>query len=129
MKVFVIEDNEQNLYLVRYLLESAGHLVMAAHDGLEAFTLLDSMLPDIILLDIQLPGIDGHQIAKQLRQNRTFDKTPIVAITSYAMNGDRLRALSVGCDAYLKKPIDPDSFVTAIEETAALGCHHSGGNK
>ncbi len=121
MKVLIIEDNEQNLYLLRYLLESARHVVISAQDSETAFARLKTALPDIILLDIQLPGMDGHQIARLLRLNPVLDTTPIVAITSYAMNGDRLRALAAGCDDYLEKPVNPDTFVQQIENIATTG--------
>lgn len=123
MRVLAIEDNEQNLYLVRYLLEFSGHIVMAAQDGAQAFTILETIQPDIILLDIQLPDMDGHLVAQRLRQNHALDKVAIVVITSYAMPGDRERALTAGCDNYLTKPIDPDIFVTQIERFAAEKQH------
>ena len=71
--------------------------------------------PDLILLDIQLPGMDGHEVARALRADQSFAHTPIVAVTSYAMVGDRERCLAAGCDGYIEKPINPDTFVAEIE--------------
>lgn len=112
--VLVIEDNEQNLYLVTFLLEKHGHTVIAAHDGAEGIGLALQTLPDLILLDIQLPVMDGYAVARALRKNPLMDATPIVAVTSYAMAGDRERVLEAGCNGYIEKPIDPDTFVSRI---------------
>lgn len=121
MKVLVIEDNEQNLYLVRFLLEVRGHRISEARNGVEGIAAARAAPPDIILLDIQLPGMDGYAVAAALRQNPALDAVPIVAVTSYALNGDRVKALSAGCDAYIEKPIDPDSFGAQLEAVAAAG--------
>jgi CheY-like chemotaxis protein len=119
MNVLVIEDNEQNLYLVRFLLEARGHRVAEARDGPEGIAAARAATPDIILLDIQLPQMDGYAVARTLRAMPALDAVPIVAVTSYAMNGDWVKALASGCDAYIEKPIDPDTF--AAEVAAAAG--------
>lgn len=115
-KILVIEDNQQNLYLIRYLLEDCGYEVFEAMDGKEGIEKAASINPDLILLDIQLPTMDGYAVARTLRQNNKLAKTPIVAVTSYAMSGDREKALEAGCSGYVEKPIDPDTFPAQVEK-------------
>lgn len=113
--VLMIEDNEQNRYLATFLLERRGHSVVSSADGPSGIEEAARLHPDIILLDIQLPGLDGYAVARALRRNPALDAIPIVAVTSYAMPGDREKALEAGCTGYLEKPIDPDTFVDSIE--------------
>ncbi|HPA50206.1 MAG TPA: response regulator [Thermoanaerobaculia bacterium] len=112
--VLVVEDNEQNLYLVRFLLEGAGWTVVAAPDGPRALEEARSGRFDLVLLDIQLPGMDGHAVARELRRIPALDGVPIVAVTSYAMLGDRERCLEAGCTGYVEKPINPDTFLDEV---------------
>lgn len=116
MKVLYIEDNEQNLYLVRFILEKHGYEVLAATDGQEGIDLAARIRPDLILLDIQLPRMDGYSVARQLRTNPDLAPIPIVAVTSYAMAGDRDKALAAGCNGYIEKPINPDTFMQQVEQ-------------
>lgn len=111
----VVEDNEQNLYLVRFLLEGAGWTVVAAPDGPRALEEARSGRFELVLLDIQLPGMDGHAVARELRRIPALDGVPIVAVTSYAMLGDRERCLEAGCTGYIEKPINPDTFLEEVE--------------
>jgi two-component system cell cycle response regulator DivK len=113
--VLVIEDNERNLYLVTYLLERQGFIVQAARDGASGIERAITDRPDLVILDIQLPQMDGYEVAKTLRTFQDLERTPIVAVTSYAMPGDREKALAVGCDGYLEKPIEPLTFVDEVE--------------
>jgi two-component system, cell cycle response regulator DivK len=113
-KILIIEDNEQNLYLLRYILEDGGYEVFSAWDGQEGIALAASILPDLILLDIQLPVMDGYTVARKLRENPDLADTPIVAVTSYAMPGDREKAMEAGCSGYIEKPIDPDTFEVQV---------------
>ena len=113
--VLMIEDNEQNRYLATFLLEQRGHSVVSSVDGPSGIEEAARIHPAIILLDIQLPGLDGYAVARALRRNPALRDTPIVAVTSYAMPGDREKALEAGCTGYLEKPIDPDTFVDSIE--------------
>lgn len=115
-KILYIEDNEQNLYLVRFILEKHGYEVHAAMDGQEGIDRAAMILPDLILLDIQLPLMDGYAVARQLRTNPDLAATPIVAVTSYAMAGDRDKALGAGCTGYIEKPINPDTFMQQVEQ-------------
>ncbi len=112
--VLLIEDNEQNRYLATYLLEQHGYRVISAIDGRRGLELAQTLVPDVILLDIQLPTMDGYEVASALRTIAALRNTPIVAVTSYAMMGDREKALAAGCNGYIEKPIDPETFVSEI---------------
>ncbi len=115
ISTLIIEDNENNMYLTTFLLENSGHTVHQAYDGTEGVKMAKEILPDLILLDIQLPKMNGYDVAKALRQDTALATTPIVAITSYAMPGDQEKALNSGCNGYIKKPINPDTFLAEIE--------------
>lgn len=114
-KIFLIEDNEQNRYLATFLLEKHGYEVVAAADGPAGIELARTVKPALILLDIQLPLMDGYTVARELRSDPALRDIPIIAVTSYAMVGDREKSLAAGCNGYLEKPINPDTFVTEIE--------------
>ena len=117
--ILLIEDNEQNRYLATYLLEHAGFKIVSADSGSQALALVEELTPDTILLDIQLPGMDGYQVARELRARESLKR--IIAVTSYAMVGDEEKALQAGCTGYLEKPIDPDTFVSRITALIAMG--------
>ena len=114
--ILVIEDNEQNRYLVTFILESHGYRVIQATNGREGIELAEQVEPALILLDIQLPGMDGYAVAQALRSNPAFDEVPIVAVTSHAMVGDRDQILASGCNGYIEKPIDPETFMDDVEQ-------------
>ncbi len=114
-KVLIIEDNEQNRYLATFLLEKHGFAVTSAIDGARGIELAERLQPNLILLDIQLPVMDGYAVARALRNNPTLKNIPIVAVTSYAMPGDREKSLAAGCNGYIEKPINPETFVAEIE--------------
>lgn len=111
----MIEDNAQNRYLATFLLESHGYRVLSVQDGLSAIEQAASLAPDLILLDIQLPIVDGYAVARALRADSALDEVPIIAVTSYAMVGDREKCLASGCNGYIEKPINAKSFVAEIE--------------
>lgn len=115
-RILVIEDNEYNLYLVTFLLEKHGYEVSAAHDGKEGIEIAYRVKPDMILLDLQLPVIDGYTVASELRKNPDFADTPIVAVTSYVMSDDHRKAIDAGCTGYIEKPIDPKTFMAQVEQ-------------
>lgn len=115
-KVLVIEDNEQNLYLVTFLLECHGLEIIPARTGPQGVAMAAHVRPDLILLDIQLPGMDGYEVARRLRALASLEGVPIVAVTSYAMEGDRSRGMAAGCVGYIEKPINPDTFFAQIRE-------------
>jgi two-component system, cell cycle response regulator DivK len=114
--VLVIEDNERNAYLVNFILEKYGYHVIQAREGETGIALAQQFKPDLILLDIQLPAMDGYTVADELKKNRALSAIPIVAVTSYAMPGDRERILAAGCAGYIEKPINPASFMSEIEQ-------------
>jgi len=113
--ILLIEDNEQNRYLTTFLLERSGYRVECAADGLAGIDAAQKLMPALILLDIQLPTMDGYAVASTLRNIASLRATPIVAVTSYAMTGDREKALSAGCNGYIEKPINPETFVGEVE--------------
>jgi two-component system, cell cycle response regulator DivK len=114
-KILVIEDNEQNLYLTTFLLEKSGCEIVPARSGPEGIELAQRIPPDLIILDIQLPEMDGYAVARALRQNPMLALVPIVAVTSFAMMGDREQTQAAGCNAYIEKPINPDTFISEIK--------------
>jgi two-component system, cell cycle response regulator DivK len=112
--LLIIEDNEQNLYMMRYLLERNGFTIIGAENGRKGIDLALTCKPEAILLDIQLPEMDGYAVAAELKKHSELDKVPIIAVTSYAMVGDRENILSAGATGYIEKPINPETFVTEI---------------
>lgn len=114
-RILIVEDNEQNLYLATFLLEKHGYDVLQARNGQLGLELAASEHPDLILLDIQLPVMDGYEVARRLKEAEKTKSIPIVAVTSYAMAGDRETILATGCEGYIEKPIDPDGFVAEIK--------------
>jgi CheY-like chemotaxis protein len=110
-KVLVVEDNEKNMYLISFILEKMGHRVLQADSGEKGIELASREQPDLILMDIQLPGIDGLEATKRIRQS---GDVPIIAITSFAMSGDRERLLAAGCNGYIEKPINPETIMGEI---------------
>lgn len=115
LKVLIIEDNEQNMYMLTYLLESSNYAVIQAFNGIDGIKKAKEILPDVILLDIQLPEMDGYTIARELKINEELKAIPIIAVTSYAMPGDKDKAMEAGAVGYIEKPIDPDIFVSQME--------------
>lgn len=113
--IVLIEDNERNRYLTTFLLQKYGYQVFEAVDGRSGIEMVRKLKPDLILLDIQLPGMDGYTIALELTQDQELRHIPIIAVTSYAMVGDRERILAAGCVGYIEKPINPETFVSEIE--------------
>ncbi|PID38397.1 MAG: two-component system response regulator [Deltaproteobacteria bacterium] len=115
-RVLVIEDNVQNMYLISYLLKHAGMEVLQATDGRSGLELVRAERPDLIVLDIQLPELDGYEVARRLAADDTTAEIPVVAVTSHAMSGDREKILAAGCNGYIEKPIDPDSFASLVAD-------------
>jgi CheY-like chemotaxis protein len=113
-KILYIEDNDQNFYLVSYILEKKGYTVLRARDGREGIDCAKQENPGLILLDIQLPVMNGYETAQELRTIPGVREIPIIAVTSYAMAGDRERALAAGCTGYIEKPINPRTFAETI---------------
>ena len=114
-KILIIEDNLQNMYMLTYLLESNEFEVFQSFNGTDGIALAEKVRPNAILLDIQLPEMDGYSVARELRKNKALDDTPIIAVTSYAMTGDKEKAFESGANGYIEKPIDPDIFISQLQ--------------
>lgn len=112
-KILIIEDNENNLYLISYILEKNGFEVIAAKNGLDGIEMATHENIDLIVMDIQLPDIDGHETTRRIRTAGV--NLPIIALTSYALAGDKKKALDAGCTGYMTKPINPNTFVFEIK--------------
>ena len=115
-RILVVEDNEQNLYLATFLLERNCYEVITAQNGFEAIEKAKSEKPDLILMDMQLPEMDGYEATQRIKGIVELKHIPIVAVTSYAMVGDREKTLAAGCVAYIEKPIVPERFVSEIKQ-------------
>nr|WP_321227997.1 response regulator [uncultured Psychroserpens sp.] len=113
--ILIIEDNEQNMYMLSYLLTQNNYNIIKAFNGLDGLKLAHENNPEIILIDIQLPDMDGYEICNKLRYNGLPKNTTIIAVTSYAMGGDKEKAIEAGADGYLEKPINPETFVGQMQ--------------
>ncbi|MBN2530911.1 MAG: response regulator [Deltaproteobacteria bacterium] len=113
-QLLIIEDNAANFYMMRFLLEHGGFTVMGAETGKKGIDAALRCRPRAILLDIQLPEMDGYAVAEELQRHPELARIPIIAVTSYAMVGDRERILAAGATGYIEKPINPDTFVAEI---------------
>ncbi len=120
-RILVVEDNPQNLKLASVLLRADGHEVLPALDAREAETVLARGIPDLILMDLGLPGRDGYSLTRDLRGRPETRTVPILAVTSFAMKGDRARALEAGCTDYLTKPIDRLQLLDRVRSLVTAG--------
>lgn len=127
--ILIIEDNQENYYLMRYLLINAGYSVHWAEKGAIGIELAGSLKPDCILLDIQLPEMDGYSVAAIISRSSDLNQIPVIAVTSYAMPGDKEKALASGADAYMEKPINPETFVGEVELMMQKHCKLAGGER
>lgn len=114
--ILIVDDNAQNLKLVRVLLASEGYDVRTAVDAEDALALLDSFTPRLILMDLQLPGMDGLELTRRLKADPERRSISIVALTAYAMKGDEVKALAAGCDGYVAKPIDVEVLPRIVQQ-------------
>ena len=115
-RILVVEDQEDNRRILRDLLTSAGYEVIEATTGEEAVAAAQAQGPDLILMDIQLPGIDGYEATRRIKANPALRGIPVIAVTSYALSGDDARAFEAGCDAYVAKPFSPRALLSKIRE-------------
>jgi len=124
-KVLIIEDNPANMTLWMFLLESVGHVVLSAIDAEAGLALARDQHPDLILMDMQLPGMDGLEATRLLKQDEATRAIPVIALTALAMKGDEERIRAIGCDGYIAKPMHYPDFLAAVAEqlarTAASG--------
>jgi two-component system cell cycle response regulator DivK len=115
-RILAIEDHEENRRLLRDLLTSFGYELIEALTGEEGVALAETEVPDLILMDIQLPGIDGYETTRRIKANSALRHIPVIAVTSYALSGDEVKAFEAGCDAYVTKPFDPAELLAKIQE-------------
>ena len=115
-RILLVEDQPDNRRIVRDLLHSAGYDIIEAATGEEGVTLAAAHLPDAILMDIQLPTIDGYEATRRIRANPQLRETPIIAVTSYALSGDDIKAFEAGCTAYVAKPFEPMDLLAKVRE-------------
>jgi two-component system cell cycle response regulator DivK len=120
-RIMVVEDQEDNRQILRDLLGNNGYELIEAWDGEAALTTLASQRPDLILMDIQLPGIDGYEVTRRIKADPGLRAIPIIAVTSYALSGDAEKAFEAGCDAYVTKPYSPRQLLAKVREYLALG--------
>jgi two-component system cell cycle response regulator DivK len=114
--ILVVEDNELNMRLFHDLLKANGYNILKAHDGLEGLAMARQHRPDLILMDIQLPGISGLAASKSIKEDDVLRSIPIIAVTAFAMKGDEDKIRDAGCDAYIAKPISAPSFLKTVKD-------------
>ena len=115
-KILIVEDDEKSLDVARILLKNAGYMVIEAGDGLEALDKASEETPDLILMDMQLPRLDGYEATRRIKSDERLANIPVIALTSYAMKGDREKTFEAGCTGYIEKPIEPATFVETVEK-------------
>jgi two-component system cell cycle response regulator DivK len=115
-RILIVEDNEDNLYLIKFILQQNRYEVIEARDGAAGVKLAIKEKPDLILMDIQLPDINGLEATKLIRSSEINDTIPIIALTSYAMQSDKEKALAAGCTGFIEKPIDPKTTMKKIQQ-------------
>ena len=115
-KILIVEDQEENRKILRDLLSSAGFELIEAVTGEDGVAQAEAHAPDLILMDIQLPGMDGYEATRRIKATPGLTKIPIIAVTSYALSGDDAKAMAAGCDAYVTKPFSPRTLLVKIRE-------------
>ncbi len=115
-KILVVEDNDANMYLISFILKRNGFHLLEARTGIEGVKTAVWEKPDLVIMDIQLPDINGLEAAKRIQANMVDTEIQIIALTSYAMTGDREMALAAGCNGYIEKPINPETFLSEIKK-------------
>ncbi len=119
-KVLYVEDNFDNRILVRRILQSEGYEILEAENASQAFKILETQIPDVILMDINMPGMDGYTLTNHIKAMPQTSHVPVLALTANVMRGDKERTLQAGCDGYIEKPIDIDLF---LEQVAKFSNH------
>lgn len=115
-RVLVIEDTEDNRRIIRVVLTKAGYGYLEAVDGASGLAMARAERPDLVLLDVQLPGMDGYEVARRLKADPDINWVPIIAVTSYALAGDEAKARAAGCDGYVAKPFSPLLLLAKVTE-------------
>jgi two-component system, cell cycle response regulator DivK len=115
-RILVIEDQEDNRQIVRDLVTASGYVLLEAATGEDGVAMASREIPDLILMDIQLPGIDGYEVSRRIKADANLNHIPIIAVTSYALSGDDQKAFAAGCDGYVTKPYSPRLLLAKIRE-------------
>ncbi len=115
-RILIVEDQEDNRRIVRDLLTRAGYEMIEAVNGEEGVAMAQTERPDLILMDIQLPGLDGYEATRRIKADPALRQIPIIAVTSYALSGDDAKAMAAGCDAYVTKPFSPRLLLAKVRE-------------
>ncbi len=115
-RVLVVEDQEDNMQIMDDMLASAGYGVIMAMTGHEGVAMAESHIPDLILMDVMLPGLDGYQATRRIKDNAALRHIPVIAVTSYALDGEETKAEEAGCDAYFSKPVSPRVLLAKVRE-------------
>ena len=115
-KILVVEDTEDNRQILRDLLSAAGYYMIEAHDGAEGVARASEHRPDLILMDIQMPVMDGYEATRRIKADPVLMSIPVIAVTSYALSGDEDKARAAGCDGYVAKPFSPRQLLAKIRE-------------
>ena len=115
-RILVIDDHEDNRHILRDLLENARYEVIEATTGEEGVVLAEAHVPDLILMDIELPDFDGYEATRRIKSMPAVRHVPVIAVTSYALSGDDVKALRAGCDAYVTKPFSPRALLAKVKE-------------
>jgi len=115
-RILIVEDQEDNRRIMRDLLSASGYELIEAKDGEEGLELAEKEIPDLILMDIQLPGLDGYEVTRRIKAKFDLGHIPIIAVTSYALSGDDQKAYAAGCDGYVTKPFSPRQLLAKIRE-------------
>lgn len=118
-RILVVDDHEDNRRILHDLLSTAGYEVIEAENGEDAVAFAEARVPDLILMDIQLPGIDGYEATRRIKANPALRRIPLIAVTSYALSGDDVKALAAGCDGYVTKPFSPRALLAKVKECLA----------
>jgi two-component system, cell cycle response regulator DivK len=119
-RILVVEDDENNLYVTTHILKNASYEILSADNGKDALEIAKKQKPDLILLDLALPYLDGYEVTKHLRALQEFRQVPIIAVTAYSMTGDREKIMKKGFTDYLAKPITPRDLVSKVEQYLAI---------
>jgi two-component system cell cycle response regulator DivK len=115
-RILVVEDTEDNRQIMRDLLSSAGYDLVEAQDGAEGVAMAKSQVPDLILMDIQLPVLDGYEATRRIKADPALSHIPVIAVTSYALSGDEAKTRAAGCDGYVAKPFSPRQLLQKVRE-------------
>jgi two-component system cell cycle response regulator DivK len=120
-RILLVEDDAQNSYLIRFILERSGYTVVSVGDGVRAVEAAASESPDLVLMDMLLPRMNGYDATRAIKADPDTAEITVIALTAYSMKGDRERILEAGCEGYISKPIDPETFVSQMEEFLPAG--------